>query len=86
MEDKVITVGGYSFVKKGLIGTGSFAEVYKAEHVTTGQCVAIKIVDVARLTRGSENLRKHLGSEINIMKTLHHENIVKLLDVFMVRI
>ena len=58
--------------------------MYKAENTLTGEVVAIKVIDVARLTRGSEKLKKHLSSEIAIMKKLDHENIVKMHDLYTV--
>jgi hypothetical protein len=47
------TVGNY--VCKGgqesLLGKGAFADVYKGYNVSTKETVAIKVVDVVRLTR-----------------------------------
>lgn len=43
--------------------------------------MAIKVVDVARLTRGNEKLKQHLVSEIEIMKGIDHPNIVKFYEV-----
>jgi serine/threonine protein kinase len=47
--------------------------------------VAIKVVDVERLTRSNQKLKRHLDSEISIMKSLHHDHIVTLHEVFVVR-
>eukprot|EP01116_Phalansterium_solitarium_P022253 TRINITY_DN7280_c0_g1_i1.p1 TRINITY_DN7280_c0_g1~~TRINITY_DN7280_c0_g1_i1.p1 ORF type:complete len:699 (+),score=134.04 TRINITY_DN7280_c0_g1_i1:100-2196(+) len=78
------TVGRY--VCKGgresMLGHGSFANVYRAEDSADGRVVAVKVVDVERLTRGNQKLKHHLASEIQIMKDLAHENIVSLFDVF----
>lgn len=70
--------------KGSLIGKGSFADVFLGYHKVLQHKVAIKVVDVARLTKGSEKLKEHLASEIQIMKSMDHENIVKLFDVFRV--
>jgi serine/threonine protein kinase len=47
--------------------------------------VAIKVVDVDRLTRSNQKLKRHLDSEISIMKSLQHDHIVTLHEVFVVR-
>lgn len=68
-----------------VLGHGSFANVYKGYKIDNPeQVVAIKVVDVARLTKGNKKLRQHLASEVQIMTQLDHENIVKLLDVITV--
>ncbi len=38
-----------------------------------------------RLSKSNQKLKKHLDSEINIMKSLRHENIVMQYDVIVVR-
>eukprot|EP01113_Clastostelium_recurvatum_P043895 TRINITY_DN7337_c0_g1_i1.p1 TRINITY_DN7337_c0_g1~~TRINITY_DN7337_c0_g1_i1.p1 ORF type:complete len:639 (+),score=162.20 TRINITY_DN7337_c0_g1_i1:1685-3601(+) len=74
------TIGDYVYVEPR-IGTGSFAEVYKGLHRVTGQVVAIKIVDLDRLSRNNSKLKRHLEFEIRIMQGLDHPNIVRLYDV-----
>jgi serine/threonine protein kinase len=46
--------------------------------------VAIKVVDVDRLSRSNQKLKRHLDSEITIMKSVQHDHIVQQLDVLMV--
>ncbi|EIW71440.1 hypothetical protein TREMEDRAFT_67767 [Tremella mesenterica DSM 1558] len=62
------------------IGKGSFATVYKGYHMKTKQPFAIKAVDRQKLH--SPKLTDNLMSEINILKMLHHRNIVALEDCY----
>lgn len=84
-KEKGFAVGSYYCKgRENLIGTGSFAEVYLGFNTQTNEKVAIKVVDVKRLTKGNQKLTQYIGSEIQIMKALEHENIVRLYDVFFV--
>lgn len=47
--------------------------------IVTGELVAMKTVDKAKLT--NENLKKTVEHEIRILKRLHHKHIVKLYEV-----
>lgn len=59
------------------LGRGSFATVYKGEHLSSGSPVAIKSVLRAKLNR---KLLENLGSEISILKQMKHAHVVELLD------
>ncbi|KAK9821598.1 hypothetical protein WJX81_003954 [Elliptochloris bilobata] len=59
------------------IGSGSFAVVWKAQHVTTGETVAIK--EIKEIT--NKKLMQSLAGEISILKQITHKNIVQLLEV-----
>jgi fused-like protein len=60
-----------------LVGEGCFGKVYKGRRKYTGQIVALKfIVKKGKSARDLQNLR----SEISILKTLHHSNIILMLD------
>lgn len=62
-----------------LIGEGSFGKVYKGRRKFSGQIVAMKFI----IKHGkSEKDLKSLRQEINILRTLNHENIILLLDWF----
>lgn len=61
------------------LGKGSYGSVYLATHRITGDERAVKVMNVDRIT--SYYLRK-LHTEIAILKSLDHPNIVKLQDVF----
>ncbi|KAK6067646.1 serine threonine-protein kinase ATG1 [Seiridium cupressi] len=65
------------FIIGAEIGKGSFAQVYMGKHQTSGAAVAIKSVDLGRL---SKKLKDNLYSEINILKKLRHPHIVALHD------
>ncbi|KAK3301588.1 uncharacterized protein B0T15DRAFT_316830 [Chaetomium strumarium] len=72
MEDAV-----GQFVIDGEIGKGSFAQVYSGRHKVTGAMVAVKSVELARLTK---KLKDNLYSEIKILRRLRHPHIVALHD------
>mmetsp|Transcript_17482 Transcript_17482/g.29295 ORF Transcript_17482/g.29295 Transcript_17482/m.29295 type:complete len:685 (-) Transcript_17482:255-2309(-) len=61
------------------LGKGSYGSVYLATHRVTGDERAVKVMNVDRIT--SYYLRK-LHTEIAILKSLDHPNIIKLQDVF----
>uniref|UniRef100_G3TYX0 non-specific serine/threonine protein kinase n=1 Tax=Loxodonta africana TaxID=9785 RepID=G3TYX0_LOXAF len=69
-------VGRYHLLRT--IGKGASAKVKLAQHIITGQEVAIKIID--KIQHTSSDLHR-LYREIEIMKDLHHPNIVKLFEV-----
>ncbi|KAG6380368.1 kinase-like protein [Boletus reticuloceps] len=60
------------------IGKGSFATVYKGYHEETHQTVAIKSIRRDILTA---KLFDNLQSEIEILKSLSHRHITKLIDI-----
>ncbi|XP_071718013.1 CBL-interacting protein kinase 18-like [Rutidosis leptorrhynchoides] len=62
-----------------LLGQGSFAKVYYARDVTTGQSVAIKVIDKDKISE--DGLIDHIKREIHIMKLVRHPNIVQLYEV-----
>ncbi|KAA3677940.1 MAP/microtubule affinity-regulating kinase [Paragonimus westermani] len=69
-------IGKYKLIRT--LGRGNFAKVKLAEHVSTGQQVAVKVIDKTELNRAS--LQK-LSREVKIMKMLNHPNIVRLYEV-----
>ncbi|PNW78821.1 hypothetical protein CHLRE_09g391245v5 [Chlamydomonas reinhardtii] len=62
-----------------VLGSGSFAIVWKARHTTTGTLAAVKEVLTDRLNK---KLLESLESEIATLQRLKHANIVGLLDLF----
>ncbi|XP_071789845.1 serine/threonine-protein kinase 36-like isoform X2 [Asterias amurensis] len=62
-----------------LIGEGSFGKVYKGRRKYSGKVVALKFIPkLGRSKKDLENLMK----EIEIMRGLHNENIIEMLDSF----
>ena len=62
-----------------IIGEGSFGRVYKGRKKYTGQVVALKFIPK---TGRSEKELKNLRREIEIMRHLHHDNIIEMIDSF----
>ena len=61
------------------IGEGSFGKVFKGRRKYSGQIVALKFITKrAKTEKDLNNLRQ----EIDILRGLHHENIILLLDSF----
>ena len=73
-------VGDYLLQQQ--IGSGSFADVWKAVHKGTGDIVAIKEIATDKLNR---KLRQSLDSEVSILRRISHRNIVQLYTVIEVR-
>ncbi|XP_016849578.2 serine/threonine-protein kinase 36 [Anolis carolinensis] len=62
-----------------MIGEGSFGRVYKGRRKYTTKIVALKFIP--KVGRSQKEL-KNLQREIEIMRGLHHPNIVQMLDSF----
>ena len=63
----------YEKVKK--LGTGAYGEVWLLRHKLTGKEYAMKIIE-----KSPYSDEKHIINEINILKTLDHPNILKILE------
>lgn len=68
-------IGNYQMGE--LIGKGAIGWVYRGMNIETGMIVAIKQVS---LTNIKEEQLQSIQSEINLLKRLKHENIVKYID------
>ncbi|NXT40047.1 STK36 kinase, partial [Pelecanoides urinatrix] len=62
-----------------VIGEGSFGRVYKGRRKHSAQVVALKFIP--KVGRSEKEL-KNLQREIEIMRGLHHPNIIQMLDSF----
>lgn len=65
----------YALLKK--LGEGAFSHVYKAVNKETGQHVAIKIVRKFEL---SQVQKASVLKEVQIMRTLNHSSIIKMIE------
>lgn len=73
-----------SYVIEKVIGTGAFSVVYKATRLADNHSVAIKefLVNTAGGQLSSDNTVRHIMSEVEILRHLEHESIVKVSDCF----
>ncbi|NXN79828.1 STK36 kinase, partial [Bombycilla garrulus] len=62
-----------------MIGEGSFGRVYKGRRRYSAQVVALKFI--SKVGRSEKEL-KNLQQEIEIVRGLHHPNIIQMLDSF----
>ncbi|NXF11799.1 STK36 kinase, partial [Smithornis capensis] len=62
-----------------MIGKGSYGRVYKGRRKYSAQVVALKFIP--KVERSEKEL-KNLQREIEIMRGLHHPNIIQMLDSF----
>ena len=67
-------VGDFHLLKK--IGSGAFSTVYLAENTKTGKEYAIKVID--RETFAEPEKLRRVKLEIDILKTIHHPNLICL--------
>lgn len=72
--------------KGALIGTGSFGKVFLGMNAKTGMLMAVKQVELPRsddeMTRHRRMVIESLESEIELLKSIQHPNIVQYLDSF----
>lgn len=70
-------IGNYQLGE--LIGKGAIGWVYKGMNTENGSMVAIKQISLQNV---KTDQRLSIQSEINLLKRLKHENIVKYIDSF----
>jgi len=70
-------IGNYRLIEK--IGEGGMAAVYKAEHNTLGNILAVKILNEDLLK--NQNIRNRFLSEAKNMAKMSHPNIIKVSDL-----
>lgn len=66
------------FARVELLGEGSSSSVYKANETKKRRCVAMKYL---KKTQMASTLTKEIFREITILKSLNHENVIKLHEV-----
>ena len=74
---KVKNIAQFSMGEK--LGEGTFGVVRIATHILTGERVAVKVLDRARIREQADKTR--IEREIEILKKLHHSNIIHLYSV-----
>ncbi|XP_072984863.1 CBL-interacting protein kinase 5-like [Typha latifolia] len=62
-----------------LLGQGTFAKVYHARNLTSGQSVAIKIIDKEKVLK--VGMIDQIKREISVMRLVRHPNVVQLYEV-----
>lgn len=62
-----------------LLGKGTFAKVHHARSLTTGESMAIKIIDKEKIVK--VGLMDQTKREISIMRMVKHPNVVQLYEV-----
>ncbi|XP_059164644.1 serine/threonine-protein kinase MARK2-like [Physella acuta] len=62
------------------LGVGSFAKVKEGLHLTTGEKVAIKVIDKKR-AKTDNYVRKNLRREGKLLQLIRHPNVVSLYEV-----
>jgi len=78
MEKKgAILMNKYELGK--LLGQGTFAKVYLATHLESGENVAIKVIDKEKVLKSG--LIDQIKREISVMRLVRHPNIVQLYEV-----
>uniref|UniRef100_A0A7S0RJR5 Protein kinase domain-containing protein n=1 Tax=Chlamydomonas leiostraca TaxID=1034604 RepID=A0A7S0RJR5_9CHLO len=67
------------YEKSVVLGTGTFASVFKAIDKKTGQVVAVKKINVADVKEGV-----HVTAlrEMKLLREINHPNVIRLVDVF----
>jgi len=72
------TLGNYVLLKEKAIGSGAYADVYEGYHKDTKEKVAIKVIPRNKL---NDRLMRNLESEINVMKKIKSDFVIKLFEV-----
>ncbi|XP_042519085.1 CBL-interacting protein kinase 5-like [Macadamia integrifolia] len=62
-----------------MLGQGTFAKVYHARNLKTGQNVAIKVIDKEKVLK--VGLIDQIKREISVMRLVQHPNVVQLYEV-----
>ncbi|CAI9290859.1 unnamed protein product [Lactuca saligna] len=78
-EEKHMLLGG-KYEKGKLIGTGTFAKVYHGREVSTGESVAIKVINKDQVR--DQGMVEQIQTEISATRLVRHPNIVELREVF----
>ncbi|KAL5228125.1 hypothetical protein ABZP36_016390 [Zizania latifolia] len=80
-QDFQVIMGRYRLGR--LLGRGTFAKVYKAHKVDTGEAVAIKVFDKESVQRSGT--MEQVKREVQVMRRVHHRHVVRLHEVMATR-
>ncbi|KAM0880533.1 hypothetical protein ACQ4PT_033514 [Festuca glaucescens] len=76
-ERRTILMGRYEIGKQ--LGQGTFAKVYYARNLATGQAVAIKMINKNKVMK--VGLVEQIKREISVMRLVKHPNVLQLFEV-----
>ncbi|KAD4178526.1 hypothetical protein R6Q59_022121 [Mikania micrantha] len=79
MEEQRHILPGGKYEKGRLIGTGTFAKVYHGRELSTGESVAIKVINKDQIK--DQAMVEQIQREISATRLLRHPNIVELREV-----
>jgi 5'-AMP-activated protein kinase, catalytic alpha subunit len=77
LEERSILMGRYEIGR--LLGQGTFAKVYYARNLATGETAAIKMIDKGKVMM--TGLMGQIKREISIMRLARHPNVLQLFEV-----
>ncbi|KAK7410216.1 hypothetical protein VNO78_00825 [Psophocarpus tetragonolobus] len=77
MEECQTVFGKYEMGR--LLGKGTFAKVYYGRHISTGESVAIKVINKEQVRK--EGMMEQIKREISVMHLVRHPNVVELKEV-----
>lgn len=77
MEECHTVFGKYEMGR--LLGKGTFAKVYYGKQISTGESVAIKVINKEQVRR--EGMMEQIKREISVMRLVRHPNVVELKEV-----
>lgn len=77
--EKKGTILMHRFEVGRLLGQGTFAKVYHAQNLKSGESVAIKIIDKEKVLK--VGLIDQIKREISVMRLVRHPNVVQLYEV-----
>lgn len=73
------SIGAYKFVK--FLSSGNYGGVWECRHITTGELVACKIIDLDNCK--NPDFLPHFRNELLIHSQIKHPSITQLLDVLL---